>query len=101
MNDDDYLVALAAACEDIVEFGPSLLVVSLGLDTYYLDPMCDLALTTDGFESCGAMVAGLGLPTVVLQEGGYADDDLGENVRRWLLGTAARRLTAVDVARPT
>jgi acetoin utilization deacetylase AcuC-like enzyme len=65
-----------------------MLVVSLGLDTYYLDPISDLALTADGFESCGAMVAGLGLPTVVLQEGGYADDDLGENVRRWLLGTA-------------
>jgi acetoin utilization deacetylase AcuC-like enzyme len=87
-NDDDYLVALASACEDIVEFGPSLLVVSLGLDTYYLDPISDLALTTDGFDSCGAMVAALGLPTVVLQEGGYADDDLGENVRRWLLGAA-------------
>ena len=87
-NDDDYLVALASACEDIVEFGPSMLVVSLGLDTYYLDPISDLALTADGFEACGAMIAGLGLPTVVLQEGGYADDDLGENVRRWLLGTA-------------
>jgi acetoin utilization deacetylase AcuC-like enzyme len=87
-NDDDYLVVLASACEDIVEFGPSMLVVSLGLDTYYLDPISDLALTADGFESCGAMVAALGLPTVVLQEGGYADDDLGENVRRWLLGAA-------------
>jgi acetoin utilization deacetylase AcuC-like enzyme len=88
MNDDDYLVALASACEEIVAFAPSLLVVSLGLDTYYSDPICDLALTTDGFESCGAMIAGLSLPTVVLQEGGYADDDLGENVRRWLLGAA-------------
>ena len=44
---------------------------------------------TDGFESCGAVVARLGLPTVVLQEGGYDVDDLGENVRRWLLGAAA------------
>jgi acetoin utilization deacetylase AcuC-like enzyme len=87
-NDDDYLVVLASACEDIVEFGPSMLVVSLGLDTYYLDPISDLALTADGFESCGAMIAALGLPTVLLQEGGYADDDLGENVRRWLLGAA-------------
>ena len=30
--------------------------------------------------------AALGLPTVVLQEGGYAVDELGENARRWLLG---------------
>ena len=65
-----------------------MLVVSLGLDTFFTDPICDLSLTTDGFESCGAAVAGLGLPTVVLQEGGYDDDELGENVSRWLLGAA-------------
>ena len=41
-------------------------MVSLGLDTYELDPICDLALTTDGFARCGALVAALGLPTVVL-----------------------------------
>ncbi len=32
------------------------------------------------------MVRELGLPTVVLQEGGYAVEELGENARRWLLG---------------
>jgi hypothetical protein len=31
-------------------------------------------------------VAGLGLPTVVLQEGGYFVPKLGENVRTWLRG---------------
>jgi acetoin utilization deacetylase AcuC-like enzyme len=85
-GDEDYLIALAQAIDDIEQFGPSIVVVSLGVDTYYLDPICDLALTAEGFEACGAMIAGLELPTVVLQEGGYADDDLGENVRRWLLG---------------
>ena len=49
--------------------------------------MCDLALTTDGFGRCGAAVAALGRPLVVLQEGGYADDALGANVAR----LAARR----------
>ena len=42
-----------------------------------------------GFGRCGAAVAALGRPLVVLQEGGYADDALGANVRRWLLGAAA------------
>ena len=46
--------------------------------------MCDLALTTEGFGRCGAAVAALGRPLVVLQEGGYADDALGANVRAWL-----------------
>ena len=44
-------------------------------------------LTTDGFGRCGAAVAALGRPLVVLQEGGYADDALGANVA----AMAARR----------
>ncbi len=83
-DDDDYLAALTGACGEIEAFGPDVLVVSLGLDTYFDDPICDFDLTGDGFEACGAMVAELDLPTVVLQEGGYATDDLGENVRTWL-----------------
>ena len=63
--------------------------MSLGLDTYFDDPICDLDLTADGFERCGALVGGLGRPTVVLQEGGYATADLGENARRWLAGLDA------------
>ena len=35
-------------------------------------------------------MAQLGLPTVVLQEGGYDVDHLGENVRRWLYGLEGR-----------
>jgi acetoin utilization deacetylase AcuC-like enzyme len=65
------------------------LVVSLGLDTFGGDPISDLALTADGFERCGAAVMSAGLPTVVLQEGGYADAQLGENARAWLVGAMA------------
>ena len=87
-DDDAYLATLTAACAEISAFGAEMLVVSLGLDTFYDDPISDLGLTPDGFESCGALVGELGLPTVVLQEGGYATDELGENVRRWLTGIA-------------
>jgi acetoin utilization deacetylase AcuC-like enzyme len=66
-----------------------MVIVSLGLDTFITDPICDLSVTTDGFERCGAMVAELGLPTVVLQEGGYDISALGDNVRRWLIGLGA------------
>jgi acetoin utilization deacetylase AcuC-like enzyme len=89
LDDEGYLVALDHACDAIEAFGATLLVVSLGLDTFIDDPICDLALTADGFEASGRRVSGLGLPTVVLQEGGYAVDDLGENARRWLVGAGA------------
>ncbi len=85
-DDDTYVAALEAACEEINAFGPDSVVVSLGLDTYFDDPISDLAVTPDGFERSGAIVRELGLPTVVLQEGGYATGELGENVRRWLTG---------------
>ena len=86
LDDDGYLAALERACDVIASFGASLLVVSLGLDTFVSDPICDLSLSTEGFEACGRAVGALGLPTVVLQEGGYDVEHLGENARRWLVG---------------
>ena len=93
--DDEYLETLRTACGAIERFAPDFVVVSLGLDTFVDDPIGDLALTSEGFEGAGAMVAGLGLPTVVLQEGGYAVDELGENARRWLQGVSALAPSAV------
>ena len=87
--DDLYVDTLADACARISAFGPSVLIVSLGLDTYITDPISDLAVTTDGMRRCGEVVRRLGLPTVVLQEGGYDVDALGANVQAWLVGLGA------------
>ncbi|NQV96767.1 MAG: histone deacetylase family protein [Acidimicrobiaceae bacterium] len=87
-QDDAYLQSLERAVESIKKFAPSLLIVSLGLDTFITDPICDLSLTTDGYDRCGALVGALGLPTVVLQEGGYDVNALGVNVQSWLHGLA-------------
>jgi len=87
--DDAYLGVLGRAVDAIDSFAPSVLVVSLGIDTFVTDPICDFSITTDGFERCGRALGALGLPTVVVQEGGYDVDMLGENVRRWLTGLAA------------
>ena len=88
-DDDAYSRALDRALVALDAFDPAVVVVSLGVDTFVDDPMCDLALTTEGMGRCGAAVAALGRPMVVVQEGGYADDALGANVRAWLLGAAA------------
>ena len=88
-DDDRYVSALEGACDAIARFSPAVLVVSLGLDTYITDPICDLAVTTDGMRRCGEVVRRLGLPTVVLQEGGYDVDALGANVHAWLSGLGA------------
>jgi len=87
-DDDAYGAALSTALERIDAFGPDLVVLSLGVDTYCNDPISDLSLTADGYERHGRLISELGLPTVVVQEGGYDIDAIGENVRRWLVGLA-------------
>jgi len=85
-TNDDYLMALDTALERIAGHNAAVLVVSLGLDTYGQDPIADFALSTDVYHEVGRRVAGLGLPTLVLQEGGYFVEKLGENARTWLRG---------------
>jgi acetoin utilization deacetylase AcuC-like enzyme len=87
-DDDTYGAALGAACEAIDAFGPELVIVSLGVDTFHNDPISDLAVTTEGFREQGELVAQLALPTVILQEGGYDVAAIGDNVRAFLLGVS-------------
>ncbi len=89
-SDAEYLAALDRALEAIASFGGSVVVVSLGIDTYRLDPICDLALSTGAYHEAGRRLAALGRRAVVLQEGGYYVPHLGENVRNWLRGLDGR-----------
>jgi acetoin utilization deacetylase AcuC-like enzyme len=85
-TNDGYLASLQTALERISGHNATVLVVSLGLDTYGQDPIADFALSTDVYAEVGRRVAGLGVPTLVLQEGGYFVPKLGENARTWLRG---------------
>ncbi len=82
---DGYLAALADGLDAIGAFDADApLVVSLGFDTYHADPICNLALQTDDYARIGSAIAALALPSVVLQEGGYAVDALGANAVAFL-----------------
>ena len=85
-TDERYLAALETALGRIAEHNAAVLVVSLGFDTYALDPIADFALSTEVYHEVGRRVAGLGLPALVLQEGGYFVPQLGANARAWLRG---------------
>ena len=54
-------------------------MLSFGADIFGGDPLGDLAVTTAGFAAIGERVAGLGLPTVIVMEGGYNTEALGRN----------------------
>ena len=80
-----YLAALDEGLDAIRAFEPDApLVISLGFDTYHLDPICDLALQTDDYARIGSAIAGLGIAAIALQEGGYAVDALGANAVAFL-----------------
>jgi acetoin utilization deacetylase AcuC-like enzyme len=87
-TDDAYLEALEIACARVVEHAPELLLVSLGVDGFVRDPIGSFALTTDGFRRIGARIGGLRMRSVIVQEGGYAIAEIGDNVRAFLDGFA-------------
>lgn len=85
-GDAGFLEALAAGLARIRAFVPDLLVIALGLDTYQGDPFGGLAVSTPGFARIAAAAAGLGLPTLIVQEGGYLCPELGDNLESFLTG---------------
>ena len=62
------------------------LVVSLGVDAAADDPESPLQVTADGYAGAGRLLGSLGLPTVVVQEGGYHLDTIGPLVAAYLAG---------------
>lgn len=79
-GDEGYLAALENALEMIRTFAPQYLVLSTGMDTFDGDPLGKFHVTRAGFGEIGKRIAGLNLPTAVIMEGGYANDELGENL---------------------
>lgn len=81
-----YRPALDTALEVIGHFRPAALVVSLGTDTHETDPIGGFRLPTEFFPKMGAAVRQLGVPAVVVQEGGYSLDVIGDCVAGFLTG---------------
>jgi acetoin utilization deacetylase AcuC-like enzyme len=67
------------------------LVVSLGVDAADGDPESPLRVTPAGFREAGRALGALGVPTVLVQEGGYDLGSLGELVSATLAGVEEGR----------
>ncbi len=72
------------------EFAPSTIVVALGLDTFAGDPTTNFDILAGDYITMGDRIATLSLPTLVVLEGGYAIDAIGENAANFLEGIAYR-----------
>jgi len=72
VDDDRYLETLDEALGTIRRFKAEYLVVSLGFDIMRGDPTGSFDITVGGLERIARQLATLRLPTLIVQEGGYA-----------------------------
>lgn len=78
-EDAQYLAALDAALQLIKDFSPRRLVVSAGMDLYREDPLGTFKVSSDGIHEIGKRIRALELPSLVVMEGGYNNEELGRN----------------------
>ncbi len=86
INGVQYRKTLSMAIRRIERHKPSYIVVALGLDTAKGDPTGTWFLNARDFEQNGKMIGEIGIPTLVIQEGGYRVRSLGMNTYNFFSG---------------
>lgn len=81
-----FLRALTSAVAAIDQFRPTVLLVSVGFDTVAGDPHGGMRLEAGSFAPVGQMIGELGLPLLLVQEGGYLISALGPALNALLEG---------------
>jgi acetoin utilization deacetylase AcuC-like enzyme len=83
-GDDEWLAAIG----DLATWARPArgLVVALGVDAAVGDPESPLRVTAAGYRAAGRTLGALRVPTVIVQEGGYDLDAIGELVLEFLTG---------------
>ncbi len=79
-GDEGFLRSLDHGLQKITYWRADTLVLALGLDAFVGDPFAGLAVTTPGFARISRAIRDLGLPTLIVQEGGYLCPELGDNL---------------------
>jgi len=76
-GDEAWLLAVRRLADSAHAAGCQALVVSLGVDAAVDDPESPLQVGREGFAAAGRVLADLGVPTALVQEGGYHLPTLG------------------------
>ena len=79
-GDEQWLRAVTELADEVKGWGADALVVSLGVDGAAADPNSPFELTPGGYMAIGAVLGEMARPTVLVQEGGYVLDTLGDLV---------------------
>ncbi len=71
-DDALFIAANVRLCEAVKAHESEALVLSAGWDAHRDDPLSKLAVSTDAYARIGELYGRLGLPTLIVQEGGYS-----------------------------
>lgn len=88
VDDARYISILEQALKAVRKFEPRHLVVSLGFDIMHGDPTGAFALTTKGLAQIADAIGAMRLPTLFVQEGGYAIRNLRIGARAFFEAVA-------------
>lgn len=72
--------------DGMASFSPDALIVALGFNAHKDDPLAGMGLETPDFVAIGRQIGELGIPTLLIQEGGYPTPVLGHNLAAFLRG---------------
>ena len=86
LNGEEYYNTLVIAVQKIQRFNPDFLVIALGYDTSKGDPTGTWNLYPQDFEKNGKLLGSLGIPTLIMQEGGYKIPRLAGNAMHFFRG---------------
>jgi acetoin utilization deacetylase AcuC-like enzyme len=81
IGENEYLDTLKSALNEINKFNPEILGVSVGFDTYKLDPVGGLGLEVESYKKIGALIREFDKPIFYILEGGY-NQDIGKCMGR-------------------
>jgi acetoin utilization deacetylase AcuC-like enzyme len=90
-DDALYAKTVDKALKVLAKYQPEYLLVSAGFDTHEKDPIGAFKLTTGYYQELGAQIVKLDVPILVIQEGGYASELLGQNVVSFLKGLSGNK----------
>jgi len=86
VDDERYLEVLGEALRVVRRFRPDYLVLALGYDIMKGDPTGSFLVTPRGMRRIGEAIGRLGVPVLVVQEGGYSVVNLRAGARAFFLG---------------
>ena len=85
-SEEDFFDKLDESLAAIRLYQPDAVILTLGFDIYKNDPQAKVSVSSEGFCRLSTHVRQLGLPTLVIQEGGYDLEALTTNVGQFFKG---------------